>query len=142
MVGEYAVVCRKCGSSKSVKNGKRSGEQCYICKDCGFQYTSEESNRRSDVERSKAIALYLLGLSMRAIAKLFSVNVTTILYWVRNFAIVNYTKPTPQGPIDIELDEMWHFIKSKKTSVGYGKLIAVLPASSSTGNVEIVVARL
>jgi hypothetical protein len=42
----------------------------------------------------------------------------------------------------IELDEMWHFIKSKKTSAGYGRLSAVLPASSLTGNAEIVVAKL
>ena len=136
------MACRKCGSYQSVKNGKRGDAQCYKCKDCGFQYTREESKGRSEAERNKAIALYLLGLSMRAIALLFHVNVTTILYWIRNFAISNYTKPTPQGPIVIELDEMWHFIKSKKTSVGYGKLIAVLPGSSSTGNVEIVVAQL
>jgi len=136
------MVCRKCGNSQSVKNGKRGGAQCYKCKDCGFQYTRENPKGRSEEERNKAIALYLLGLSMRAIALLFHVNVTTILYWVRNFAIKHYTKSTPQGPIVIELDEMWHFIKSKKTSVGSGKLIAVLPDSSSTGNVEIVVAQL
>ena len=136
------MACRKCGSSESIKNGKRGDAQCYKCKNCGFQYTREDSRGRSEAERSRAIALYLLGLSMRTIAKLFHVNVTTILYWVRNFAIENYAKPTPQGPIIVELDEMWHFIKSKKTSVGYGKLIAVLPASSSTGSVEIVVAKL
>jgi len=136
------VVCRKCGSSKSVKNGKRISQQCYKCKDCGFQYTREEARGRSESERNKAIALYLLGLSMRAIARLFCVNVTTILYWIRNFSIKNYEKPTPQGPVTIELDEMWHFIKSKKTSVGYGRLIVVQAANSSTGNVEIVVAQL
>ena len=79
---------------------------------------------------------------MRAIAKLFHVNVSTILYWIRNFAMKTYEKPTPPGPVIIELDEMWHFIKSKKTSVGYGRLIAVLPASSLTGNAEIVAAKL
>ena len=136
------MACSKCGKSESIKYGKRGSEQCYKCKNCGFQYTSEQPKRRSEAERHKAISLYLLGLSMRAIAKLFCVNVTTILYWIRNFAIENYTKPIPKGPIDIELDEMWHFIQSKKTSVGSGKLIAVLPANSSTGNVEIVVARL
>ena len=108
------MVCCKCKSSESVKNGKRGNEQCYKCKNCGFQYTSEKPKRRSEAEHNAAIALYLLGLSMRAIAKLFRVNVTTILYWIRNFAIENYEKPTPQGPIDIELDEMWHFINSKK----------------------------
>ena len=136
------MVCRKCGSSESVKNGKRGDDQCYKCKNCDFQYTREDSRGRSEAERGRAIALYLLGLSMRVIAKLFRVNVTTILYWVRNFAIVNYEKPRPQGPVIIELDEMWHFIKSKKTSAGYGRLIAVLPDSSSTGNVEIAVAKL
>ena len=72
--------CRKCGSSDSVKNGKRGDDQCYKCKKCGFQYTREDSKGRSEAERSRAIALYLLGLSMRAIAKLFHVNVSTILY--------------------------------------------------------------
>jgi transposase-like protein len=97
---DNAMVCRKCGSSESVKNGKRGEEQCYKCKNCGFQYTKEEPNGRSEAERNKAIALYLLGLSMQAIAKLFCVNVTTILYWIRNFSIKNYKKPTPQGPIN------------------------------------------
>ena len=108
------MVCRKCGNSESIKNGKRGGMQCYKCKNCGFQYTKEEPRGRSESERNKAIALYLLGLSMRAIAKLFHVNVSTILYWIRNFAMKTYEKPTPPGPVIIELDEMWHFIKSKK----------------------------
>jgi transposase-like protein len=136
------MVCRKCGSPKSVKNGKRSGKQCYKCKDCGFQYTKEESNGHSESERNKAIAMYLLELSMRTAAKLFHVNVSTILYWIRNFAIKTYETPAPKGPVIIELDEMWHFIKSKKTSAGYGRLIAVVPVNSLTGNVEIVAAKL
>jgi transposase-like protein len=136
------MVCRKCGSPESVKNGKRGEAQCFKCKNCGFQYTKEESNGHSEAERAKAISLYVLGLSMRVIAVLFHVNVSTILYWIRNFATKTYEKPTPEGPVIIELDEMWHFIKSKKTSAGYGRLIAVLPASSLTGNVEIVVAKL
>ena len=131
--------CRKCGSEKNIKNGKRNGMQCYKCKNCGFQYTKEEPNGRSEQERNRAVALYLLGLSMRAIAKLFSVNVSSVIYWVRKFALKNYEKPTPQGAVVLELDEMWHFIKSKKTSAGYGRLIVALPVSSLTGNVGIAV---
>ena len=89
------MICRKCGSVQNVKNGKVKGVQRYKCKDCGFQFTKEIANGHSEEERNKAVALYLLGLSMRVIAKLFRVNVTTILYWVRNFAIKNYEKPTP-----------------------------------------------
>jgi len=132
------MICRKCGSIDNVKNGKVSGVQRYKCKDCGFQFTKEVANGRSEDERNKAVALYLLGLSMRTIAKLFRVNVTTILYWVRNFAINNYEKPTPQGAVIIELDEMWHFLESKKRNSGSGRLIVALPVSSLTGNVGIV----
>ena len=133
--------CRKCGSKHNVKNGKVSGVQRYKCKECGFQFTKETANGHSEEERNKAIALYLLGLSMRTIAKLFRVNVTTILYWIRNFAIKNYEKTTPQGAVVIELDEMWHFLESKKQNSGSGKLIVALPVNSLTGNVGIVAAK-
>jgi hypothetical protein len=63
-------------------------------------------------------------------------------HWIRKFAIKTYEKPTPSGPVIIELDEIWHFIKSKKPSAGYGRLIAELPSNSLTGNAEIVVAKL
>ena len=135
------MVCRKCGSLDNVKNGKVNDVQRYKCKDCGFQFTKEEANGHSEDERNKAIALYLLGLSMRSIAKLFRVNVSTILYWVRNFAIANYEKPTPQGAVVVELDEMWHFIGSKKQNSGSGRLIVALPMNSLNGNVGIVVAK-
>ena len=132
------MVCRKCGSIHSTRNGFVKGVQRHKCKDCGFQFTKEIANGRSEEERNKAVALYLLGLSMRTIAKLFRVNVTTVLYWVRNFAIKNYEKPTPQGAVVVELDEMWHFIQSKKPNSGSGKLIVALPMNSLTGNVGIV----
>ena len=135
------MVCRKCGSIDNVKNGRVNDVQRYKCKDCGFQFTKEETNGRSEDERNKAIALYLLGLSMRSIARLFRVNVSTILYWVRNFAIANYEKPTPQGAVVVELDEMWHFLGLKKLNSGSGRLIVALPVNSLTGNVGIVVAK-
>jgi transposase len=115
-----------------------NGRQRYRCKVCGFQFTKEVGNGRSAEERNKAVALYLLGLSMRAIGRLFRVNVTTILYWVRNFAIEIYEKPAPKGAVVIELDEMWHFIHPKRNA-GCGKLIVALPANWLIGNVGIVV---
>ena len=135
------MICRRCGSPKNVKNGKMNGMQRDKCKVCGFQFTKEVTNGRSETERNQAIALYLLGLSMRTIAKLFRVNVTTILYWIRSFALKTYEKPTPKGAVVIELDEMWHFVHSKKENAGSGKLIVALPVSSLTGNVWVVIAK-
>ena len=73
----------------------------------------------------------------RTIAKLFRVNHKVIIDWVKAFAEASYIKPVPQnGAVIIELDEMWHFIGSKKNKSGYGRLIAVIQINLSTGNAE------
>jgi hypothetical protein len=41
---------------------------------------------------------------------MFGVEPSTVLYWVRNFALKVYEKPKPEGEVVIEMDEMWHFI--------------------------------
>jgi transposase-like protein len=128
--------CRKCGSVENVKNGKRNGEQCFKCKACGFQFTKETAPGVPPDKKAHAILLYVLGLSMRSIARMNNVNASTVLYWIRNFALKVYEKPAPEGDVVIELDEMWHFIKSKKLNVGYGRHIAALPVSWLTGNAE------
>ena len=74
---------------------------------------------------------------MRTIAKVVKTDLHAVYRWIKKFAVENYEKPEPKSEaVIIELDEMWHFIKSKKTSFGYGKLIAVIPINLSTGNVE------
>lgn len=80
-----------------------------------------------------AITLYTLGLSMRSIAALFGVSTNAILKWIRAFARENYEKPEPGEAILVELDEMWHYLKSKKTSYGYGKHIEEKLESLLTG---------
>jgi transposase len=128
------MICRKCGNENNVKNGKMRGKQRYKCKECGFQFTKAVSNGHSREEKGRAVALYILGLSMRTIAKLFRVNVSTVLAWVRNFALENYEKPKPEGAVILELDEMWHYIEKKKANSGSGRLFVAIPASSLIGN--------
>ena len=82
----------------------------------------------------------MLGLSMRAIAGFAGVSPPTVLYWVRNFALKVYEKPEPpSNAVVIELDEMWHFLGSKKNKSGYGKPIAAIRLNSLTGSAETVV---
>ena len=114
--------CKICGSEKIVKDGKRSGEQCYLCKECKHQFLSE-FGRHTDHDVNMAVSLYSLGLSFRTIATLFYLNASTILRWIRAYAELHYEKPLPKGEIVVELDEMCHFIKSKKTNCGFGKHI-------------------
>ena len=116
--------CRKCGSVKHVKAGFVKVTQRYKCKSCGYQFTRTED--KNATKRAFAIYLYVVGLSMRTIAQMFDVAPSTVLYWVRNFALSVYEKPIPQGDIEIELDEMWHFLESKKLKFGSGRPIVAL----------------
>ncbi|MDR2700678.1 MAG: hypothetical protein LBC12_07805, partial [Nitrososphaerota archaeon] len=76
---------------------------------------------------------------MNAIGRMLKVEPSTILYWVKNFALRTYEKPIPQGEVLVELDEMWHFLRSKKTRSGSGRRTVELPVSLWIGNVAIEV---
>jgi len=132
------MMCKKCDGVIHVKAGFVNGEQRYKCKKCGCQFVpTKQARGKSENTKILAIWLYLHGLSFRTIGKLFKVTHKTILDWVRLFARNNYIKPEPKSEaVIIELDEMWHFLGSKKTKSGYGRLIAAIPINLSTGNVE------
>ena len=128
--------CPKCQSIEVVKNGKVQGKQRYKCKSCSLQFTRLSPRGRPAQEKAMAVTLYTLGLSIRAIARLIGVSPTAVLKWIKTFAKTHYEKPAPGDAIIVELDEMWHYLGSKKTSYGSGKLIVEKLESLLTGNVE------
>ena len=128
--------CPKCQSIEVVKNGKVQGKQRYKCKFCSLQFTRLTPRGRPAQEKAMAVTLYTLGLSIRAIARLIGVSPTAVLKWIKTFAKTHYEKPAPGDAIIVELDEMWHYLGSKKTSYGSGKLIVEKLESLLTGNVE------
>lgn len=128
--------CPKCQSMEVVKNGKVQGKQRYKCKSCSLQFTRLTPRGRPAQEKAMAVTLYTLGLSIRAIARLIGVSPTAVLKWIKTFAKTHYEKPAPGDAIIVELDEMWHYLRSKKTSYGSGKPIVEKLESLLTGNVE------
>ena len=138
MEKEQKKVCRACNSSNCIKRGFRKGKQCWLCKECGFQFT-RENERRDQKDVLRAVALYCAGLSYRTIGGLMNYHNTTILHWVNDFAKEHYSKPIPKGEILVELDEMHHFLQSKKMLFGYGRHIVERLESFSTGRLEIEV---
>ena len=128
--------CPKCQSIEVVKNGKAQEKQRYKCKSCSLQFTRLTPRGRPAQEKAMAVTLYTLGLSIRAIARLIGVSPTAVLKWIKTFAKTHYEKPAPGDAIIVELDEMWHYLGSKKTSYGSGKLIVEKLESLLTGNVE------
>ena len=133
--------CTKCNSERVVRNGHRvDGKQSYKCKDCGYRFATQRIT--TEATKLRAVTLYCAGLSLRTIGVLLGYANTMILIWVREFAKAHYNKPKPKGEIIVELDEMWHFIQSKKTNCGFGKHIVEQLDSLLTGNVEIVIPKL
>ena len=131
------MYCKKCGGETYVKAGFINGEQRYLCKICGCKFVPTKQRGKPDNVKLTAIWLYCHGLSFRTIAKYFKVNVRSVFNWVKSFAKVNYIKPAPSSDgVIVELDEMWHYLKSKKLKSGYGRLIVAIPINLSTGNAE------
>lgn len=131
------LCCKKWGGVSYVKAGVVKGEQRYKCKGCGCQFVPTRQRGKTEKEIMTAVWLYCHGLSLRTVAKFFKVTAGAVLKWVRNYARNNYEKPAPKSEaVVVELDEMWHFLFSKKTKSGLGRLIVAIPIDSSTGNVE------
>ena len=131
------LYCKKCKSQNHVKAGFITGEQRYLCKDCGCKFVPTRHKGKSEKTKMTAVWLYCHGLSFRTIAKFFNVNVRSVFNWVKAYAKANYVKPIPESDsVIVELDEMWHYLQSKKLQSGYGRLIAVIPINLLTGSVE------
>jgi transposase-like protein len=130
------VICPKCKKDHSIKNGHHHNKQRYKCKSCKCQFTQEQPRGKNTKTKHWAILLYVNGLSFRAIAKLVGVSHKAIYDWVKAFSLATYEKPTPQGEIVVELDELWHFLKFKKTNFGSGKPTAAPPNNLLIGNAE------
>ena len=132
--------CKKCGGKEHSKNGFVKGHQRYKCKNCGYQFVPTLRKGFDEQTKLTACLLYINGLSLRTIARLLNTSATSVLSWVRKFALENYEKPQPNSDaVIIQIDEMWHFLHLKKTNFGYGKHIMLLQDSLSTGNVVIVI---
>lgn len=111
------IVCKHCNESAIVKNGIVRGKQRYRCKDCGCNFVGGDGRKKPNaaVRRAFAVIFYALGKgSYGFIAKLLGVTPTAVLKWVRQEA-AGLPDPEVPGTIrEMEFDEMWHFIGSKK----------------------------
>jgi hypothetical protein len=81
-----------------------------------------------------AVLLYSFGkASFRWLGKLLNVSAVSTYKWVRQ-AAESLPEPEVREEIqEMELDELWHFLHAKKTSVGFGKPMIVANGVVSPG---------
>lgn len=137
------MACKKCESRKYIKAGFVRGYQRYRCKACGYYYTDTPVRGHPYHEKLLSLQLYASGLSLRRIGYLLKVSQVAVQKWIQKLVPVLCPKLQPEGRVLVmELDEMWHYLHSKKTNSGSGKLIVAIPVDSLTGNVGIVIEKL
>ena len=136
--------CKNCKSETVVKSGIVRGKQRYKCKDCGYNFVigDERTNEKIAALKALCVLIYSLGKgSYNMMGKLFGRNRSLIYRWIRE-AGLNTDEPTINGEItQIEFDEMWHFIQSKKENFGSSKPLTVAAGELSPGFSVVVIAQ-
>ena len=138
------VGCKNCKSEKVVKSGKVRGKQRYKCKECGYNFVlgDERTNEKIVALKALCVLFYSLGKgSYNMLGKLFSRNRSLIYRWIRE-AGLNTEEPSIDEEItEIEFDEMWHFIQSKKRNFGSSKPLTAVAGKLSPGFSVAVIAQ-
>ena len=138
------IECKNCKSDKVVKSGRVRNKQRHKCKDCGYYFVTGDERTNEKIKALKAfcVLLYSLGKgSYNMLGKLLNRNRSLIYRWIRE-AGINTEEPTINGEItQIEFDEVWHFVQSKKTSFGSSKPLTVAVGELSHGFSVVVIAQ-
>lgn len=122
------INCPKCQENKIVKSGVINQKQRYLCKKCNYFFTVSKLGKKiDDYYVTKALQLYLEGLSYREIERIIGVSHVSISNWIKSFNIkkpvnTNY-HPTYKILNHLELVE---YIKNKETISGAGMIITEL----------------
>lgn len=115
------VSCKRCESKRAVKNGEVRGKQRYRCKECGLNFIEGDGrvNESLVVKKALAVILYSLGkASFNMLGKIFGHSPSLLYRWIVE-EMAKLPEPAISGDIkEMEFDEMWHFIGSKKTNSG------------------------
>lgn len=122
------LACPKCQSSGIVKSGIVNEKQRYLCKKCRYYFTVNKIGKKiDDYYVTKALQLYLEGLSFREIERIIGVSHVTVSNWVKEFKI---KKPShgdyhPTYKIFSHTELVEH-LKNKEQLSGAGMIITEL----------------
>ena len=114
--------CNKCGSGQSARGGVVAGKQRRRCRVCGCHFREGDGRTDAGVAAKKALCVLLHATakaSFRALGRALGVDHTLVHRWVREFGESLPGPEAPGGIMEMEFDEMWHFVESKKQALGH-----------------------
>ncbi len=135
--------CPRCKQKNAVKNGKARGNQRYKCKACSFQFTRLTTRGRPPWQRALAVFLYCRGISISDIARMFSVEPSTIFKWIRKFGSERTPLPVSEteGATFFNESEITEYLKQQSKSGESGKIFVVIPEDMSIEDVMVGIKR-
>ena len=134
--------CKSCGSPRTVKNGKARGKQRYRCSVCRLNFVEGDArtNERVAAKRAMLVLLHSLGkVSFNTLARLFGTWPSLVYRWVAGEGLALPDRSSPGEVREMEFDEMWHFIESKKSSFGSSRPLIVAHGEPWPGCQAIVI---
>ena len=118
------IECKNCKETEVRRNGIVRGNQRYKCKACDYNFIlgDRRTDQATEIKKALSIILYSVGKSSYGfLGKLFGVSRSTPYKWIKKIAAATPGPVISNSIKEIEFDEMWHFIQSKKTRNGLSR---------------------
>ena len=122
------VACKNCKSEKTVKNGIVRNKQRYKCKECGYNFVEGDNRTNEKIAAKKALCVLLYSLgkaSFNGLARIFDTWPSLVYRWIVEAGAKLPDETVPGDIKEMEFDEMWHFIGSKKENFGSSRPLIV-----------------
>jgi transposase-like protein len=117
--------CPKCESYRIIRSGIIQEKQRYQCKQCNYYFTVEKLGKRIDSYYvTKALQLYIEGISAREIERLLGISHVSVMNWVRQFGLKRSTTRHYHPTYKILTHtELVNYIQQKENLHGAGSII-------------------
>ena len=119
--------CPKCHSVSYVKAGIILKKQRYQCRTCKCKFTRSTPKGVDASSKRQALHMYLEGVGIRSIGRILRVSHVAVYKWLRKAGesvYIKHLRGYEENRVEVmELDELRSYIRSKKTTSGYGLLM-------------------
>ena len=122
------IFCPKCQSENYVKSGIVKDRQRYTCKSCKYHFTVQKEGKKVDnYYVTKALQLYLEGVSNREIERILGVSHVSVMNWVKQYIKVrpNIQEYHPTYKI-FKHQEFIDFVQDQSHLKGAGMMLTEL----------------
>jgi len=120
--------CPKCQSQDVVKSGVVNKKQRFRCKNCQYHFTVNKIGKQIDnYYVTKALQLYIEGVSYREIERILGVSHVSVMNWVKRYK-VKAPEQYDYHPSYKVLNhsELSEYMKEKENLTGAGLMVTEL----------------